>query len=149
MKYYSLLRALTFSMLMPHLMATSVAASLDPPDAVMKPQGAAAQIPAKQGTQPPMDLKLLETRLKDTNAIGAFTKLALKNQVDDLLNQFREFYQGQLKTTLAELRRPYDLLLLKVLALLQDTDPQLATTIAASREDIWAVLADPEKFATI
>jgi hypothetical protein len=139
---FSLLGALAFSMLLPQFMATSIAASLDPPDA-------AAQTPAKQETQPAMNLKLLETRLKETKAIGAFTKLALKNQVDDLVNRFREFYQGQLQTTLAELRRPYDLLLLKVLALLQDADPQLATTIAASREDIWAVLADPAQFATI
>ncbi len=104
---------------------------------------------AKQETPPPLDLKSLETRLKETKAIGVFTKLALKNQVDDLLNQFRAFYQGQLKTTLAELRRPYDLLLLKVLALLQDTDPPLAGAIVKSREAIWSILADPNKFASI
>jgi hypothetical protein len=109
----------------------------------------AAPGPAKQNAPPPLDLKSLETRLKETKAIGAFTKLALKNQVDDLLNQFRAYYQGRLKTTLAELRRPYDMLLLKVLALLQDTDPPLAGAIVASREAIWGILADPAKFATI
>ena len=70
-------------------------------------------------------------------------------QVDDLLNQFREFYRGTLKTTLAELRRPYDLLVLKVLSLLQDSDPALASAIAASREAIWGILSDPAKFAKI
>ena len=139
---FSLLGALAFSMLLPQFMATSIAAALDPPDA-------AAQTPTQQGKKPAMDLKLLESQLKETRAIGVFTKLALKNQVDDLVNQFREFYRGQRETTLAELRRPYDLLLLKVLALLQDADPQLATTIAASREDIWTVLADPAQFASI
>jgi hypothetical protein len=104
---------------------------------------------AKQNASPPLDLKSLETRLKETDAIGVFTKLALKNQVDDLLNQFRAYYQGRLKTTLAELRRPYDMLILKVLALLQDTDPPLAGAIVASREAIWGILADPAKFATI
>ena len=94
-------------------------------------------------------MKSLETRLKDTKAIGVFTKLALKNQVDDLLNQFRAFYQGKLKTTLAALRRPYEMLLLKVLALLQDSDPPLAGAIVASREAIWGILADPAKFATL
>jgi hypothetical protein len=108
-----------------------------------------AQGPAQQETSPRLDLKSLQTRLKETKAIGVFTKLALKNQVDDLLDQFRAFYQGRLKTTLAELRRPYDLLLLKVLALLQDTDPPLAGAIVASREAIWSILADPAKFATI
>lgn len=101
------------------------------------------------GASPPLDLTTLEKRLKETNAIGAFTKIALKNQVDDLLDQFRAYYQGRLKTTLAELRQPYDLLLLKVLSLLQDRDPSLASVIVASREAIWGILADPVKFATI
>jgi hypothetical protein len=91
----------------------------------------------------------LETRLKETTAIGVLTKIALKNQIDDLLDQFRAFYQGKLKTTLAELRRPYELLLLKVLSLLQDTDPMLASALVASREAIWGILSDPAKFATI
>jgi hypothetical protein len=100
-------------------------------------------------TLPTLDLQSLETELKQTNAIGVMTKIALKNQVDDLLNQFRAFYAGKLKTTLAELRRPYDLLVLKVLSLLQDSDPSLAAAIVASREAIWGILSDPAKFATI
>ena len=77
------------------------------------------------------------------------TKISLKNQVDDLLSQFRDFYAGKLKTTLAELRKPYDLLVLKVLSLLQDSDAALAAAIVASREAIWAILSDPAKFARI
>ena len=122
------------------------------------PPASAAQAPKKDivaqaaGTQKaaaPLDLTSLETRLKETEAIGVMTKIALKNQVDDLLDQFRAFYAGKLKTTLAELRRPYDLLVLKVLSLLQDSDPSLAAAIAASREAIWGILSDPKKFATI
>jgi len=113
----------------------------------------APAVPAEQartqGASPPLDLTTLEKRLKETNAIGVFTKIALKNQVDDLLDQFRAYYQGRLKTTLAELRQPYDLLLLKVLSLLQDRDPSLARMVVASREAIWGILADPAKFATI
>ena len=75
-----------------------------------------------------------------------FTKISLKNQVDDLLDRFRAYYKRQTKTTLAELRRPYDMLLLKVLSLLQDSDPPLARDIVASREAIWGILADPQKF---
>ena len=97
----------------------------------------------------PLDLTSLEQRLKDSKAIGVLTKITLKNQVDDLLNEFRAFYQGKLHTTLADLRRSYDLLVLKVLSLLQDHDQALATAIAASREAIWGVLSDPAKFATI
>ena len=104
---------------------------------------------AKPEAPPPLDLKSLETRLRETKAIGVFTKLTVKNQVDDLLEQFRAYYQGKLKTTLAELRRSYDLLVLKVLALLQDADPPLASAIAASRESIWAILSNPAKFAAV
>ena len=97
----------------------------------------------------PLDLKTLEQQLKETKAIGVMTKLSLKNQVDDLIEQFRDFYQGRLKTTLADLRRPYDMLLMKVLSVLQDGDPALARAIHASREAIWGILADREKFAKV
>jgi hypothetical protein len=104
---------------------------------------------AKPAGPPPLDIKSLEARLKETKAIGIFTKLTLKNQVDDLLERFREFYRGQLKTSLASLRQSYDLLVLKVLALLQDTDPSLAGAIAASRESMWSMLSNPDKFSAI
>jgi hypothetical protein len=39
--------------------------------------------------------------------------------------------------------------LLKVLTLLQDSDAPLATAISSSREAIWAILTDPDKFAKI
>ena len=121
------------------------------PAPAAQPQKKEAVAPesTKPKAEPPLDLTSLETRLKETKAIGVMTKIALKNQVDDLLNQFRAFYQGKLKTTLAELRRPFDLLILKVLSLLQDSDPSLAAAIAASREAIWGILSDPVKFATI
>lgn len=104
---------------------------------------------AKPAAPPPLDITSLESRLKETKAIGVFTKLTLKNQVNDLLERFREFYRGQLKTSLASLRQSYDLLVLKVLALLQDTDPPLASAIAASRESMWGILSNPDKFSAI
>ncbi len=110
---------------------------------------AVAVAPAKPPSPPPLDLKSLETRLKETKAIGVFTKVTLKNQVDDLLDAFRAYYKGQAKSTLAELRRAYDQLVLKVLALLQDADPQLAAAIASSREAIWGILSDRTKFANV
>lgn len=98
---------------------------------------------------PTLDLADLEQRLRDTRAIGVFTKLSLKNQVDDLLSEFRTYYKGQDKQPSPELRQRYDLLILKVLSLLQDTDPALAAAISSSREAIWAILADPEKLSKI
>jgi hypothetical protein len=98
---------------------------------------------------PTLNLADLEQRLRETRAIGVFTKLSLKNQVDDLLNAFRALYRGPDKHPPVELRQRYDLLLLKVLTLLQDGDPPLAAAISSSREAIWSILADPDKFAKI
>ena len=106
--------------------------------------------PGKQGAAPPpLDLVSLEQRLRDTKAIGLLTKISLKNQVDDLLTQFRAFHEGRAGAALTELRERYNLLLLKVLSLLQGNDPALAQAVAASREAIWGLLADPAKFATL
>jgi hypothetical protein len=105
--------------------------------------------PSKPATTPALDLKSLEKRLRDTKAIGVFTKLSLKNQVDDLLDQFRAFHQGKGGTDLAGLRQSYDLLIMKVLSLLQDSDAALARDIVTSREAIWSLLADSAKFATL
>lgn len=124
-------------------------ASAQPPATQLAKPEPPAPARAKPQAPAPLDLKSLETRLKETKAIGVFTKLTLKNQVDELLDRFRAYYQGRLQASLAELRRSYDLLVLKVLALLQDTDPPLAVAIASSRESIWGVLSNPAKFAAV
>jgi hypothetical protein len=128
--------------------ATNGIAKAPPPSVQVPKKETTASDVAKQ-KEPTLDLASLERRLKDTKAIGVLTKISLKNQVDDLLSQFRGFYAGKLKTTLAELRQSYDLLVLKVLSLLQDSDAALAAAIVASREAIWGILADPAKFAKI
>ena len=114
-----------------------------------KPAAVTPAEPQPVTAPPALNLAALEQRLRDTRAIGVFTKLSLKNQVDDLLDQFRAYYRGRIATPLADLRQRYDLLMLKVISLLQDSDPPLATDIVASREAIWGILRDPEKFATI
>lgn len=103
----------------------------------------------KPSSPPSLDLPALEKRLRETKAIGVFTKITLKNQVDDLVNQFRDYHGNRGKSTLAELRQRFDMLLLKLLTLLQDDDPTLARTIVMSREAIWSILIDPGKFKTI
>ncbi|MBK6850930.1 MAG: hypothetical protein IPG93_04755 [Burkholderiales bacterium] len=125
--------------------ATNTAATTTPAAPAAAPPRAAQAAAAA----PALDLKSLETRLKSTSGIGVFTKITLKNQVDDLLDKFRSFYKGDLAASLAQLRQSYDQLVLKVLALLQDGDPPLATAIAASRESIWGVLSDRSKFAAV
>ncbi len=128
-----------------------------PPVAVRPPAPTpppAARVAAKPALAlppavPALDLSALERRLRDTRAIGLFTKLSLKNQVDDLLDVFRAHHRGASDPPLASLRQRYDLLMLKVLTLLQDGDPPLATAISASREAIWGLLNDPAKLTAI
>ena len=117
--------------------------------AMEQPRKKAGPPPVAKKLEAPLDVAALKARLRDTNAIGIFTKLALKNQVDDLLQRFRAHYGSGQKTSVAALRQPYDMLVLKVLALLQDSDPALARTISGSREAIWGILADREKFNAI
>jgi hypothetical protein len=96
-----------------------------------------------------LDLNELEAQLRTTKAIGVFTKISLKNQVDDLMKLFREHYEGKTTRTMPDLRRSYDLLIMKVLSLLQDTDQMLASAIVSSREAIWGLLSDQNTFATL
>ena len=113
------------------------------------PEPAPTAPAAKADAAPHLDLKGLEQRLRDTSAIGFFTKLSLKNQVDDLLGKFRAYHDGRQPPTLTDLRPNYELLMMKVLSLLQEDDPALADDVARSREGIWSVLADKNKFTLI
>jgi len=126
---------------------------LTPPVIAPMPTVARAPSPAPKTASkaaPPaaLDLTSLEARLRATSAIGTFTKLSLKNQVSDLIDQFKTFHHGG-TPAVATLRQKYDLLLLKVLSLLQDDDASLAGAISASRESIWGLLVDPAKFSKV
>ena len=106
-------------------------------------------VPVARIPEPTLDVADLKARLRETSAIGTFTKLALKNQMDDLLDRFRAFYQSGQKTGVSALRQPFDTLVVKVLTQLRPGDPTLARTIESSREAIWGILADPEKFKSV
>ena len=121
------------------------------PQPVLKgaaPIAPAVAAPRVAAAAPALDLDALKARLRATKAIGVFTKISLKNKVDDLIKQFVEHYQGK-KPPLAELRLSYDLLMMKVLSLLQENDPTLASEVVSSREAIWAILADEKKFLAL
>ena len=126
--------------------ATAPAKVSASPVAIERPRKKEESPAVTRNPEPSLDVAGLTTRLRDTDAIGVFTKLALKNQVDDLLEQFRSHHDDGQKTGVASLRQPYNMLVLKVLSLVQDKDPSLARTISVSRETIWGILADPKKF---
>ena len=95
------------------------------------------------------DINALAARLRETSAIGFFTKLALKNQIDDLMDRFRRFHAREEETPLERLRDQFNLLFMKVITLLQDGDPALGQEIAKGREILWGKLADPGEFARL
>jgi hypothetical protein len=91
-------------------------------------------------------MKELAARLRETKAIGFFTKLALKNQIDDLLGRLRCYHAKMCDIPLPTLREEFNLLLMKVLSLLQDDDPDLFRALAGARDILWATLTDPKAF---
>ncbi len=91
----------------------------------------------------------LVERIRETGAIGFLTKLVLKNQIDDLRSECREFQVGVGNTVLAILKDQFNLLLMKVITLLQNDDPKLFQDIVSAREILWTNLADPDKFARL
>jgi hypothetical protein len=93
-----------------------------------------------------LDFSSLVARLRKTKAINLRTKVAVKNESDDLLEQFRAYHTQTGETTLAELRHAYDSLFRELHSLLEDADPPLARDIDRSQAAIWELLADPTKF---
>jgi hypothetical protein len=129
--------ALASAPIAPALVAAGVPASVPTP------------APAPSTRKPQLDFKAMEQRLRDTSAIGVFTKLSIKNQVDDLLKAFRGYHAGRTPPTLDDLHQRYDGLLLKVVTLVQNDDADLAASISASRSAIWEILSNRESFQAI
>lgn len=93
------------------------------------------------------DVNDLTERVRNSSAIGIFTKLSLRNQVEDLLEDFRRFHDmGRNDPPLHNLRQRFNLLVMKLISLLQDRDPKLSSDIYQAREVLWSNLADREKF---
>jgi hypothetical protein len=110
------------------------------------PQDKRQAATAVQAPSPPLALTTLAQRLRETDAIGVFTKMELKFEIDELLDALRAYHHGQREPSLEQLHERYNLLLLKVVTLLQADDPALARDIGASRAALWDLLSAPETF---
>ncbi|MGE0683603.1 MAG: hypothetical protein AB7P69_22235 [Candidatus Binatia bacterium] len=119
------------------------------PAAPVEPAGEENEVKPDAAPQSPLDLDALEERIRRTDALGFFTKLSLKNKVEDLLNWFHAYHTGKSDLTIEQLRERYNLLLLKLVSLLEDGDALLSRDILTSRGAIWNVLADPKQFAKL
>ncbi len=95
-----------------------------------------ARQPAK-----PFGMHILIERLKKTDALGVFTKLAIRSDALDLMDMVKVYNKHRASFSLKELRARFDGLVLKVLALLDD-DPKLSRDIYLARERIWKSLLE-------
>jgi len=104
--------------------------------------------PAQTNTSTPKAVKpvaktfnmdMLIERLKKTNALGMFTKLALRSDALDIMDMVKAYNKQKASYSVKKLRARFDGLVLKVLALLDD-DPGLSRDISLAREDIWKSL---------
>jgi len=126
-----------------------------PPEAAPTPVPAPAPVPSPQAQEPEaapapagISLEELGARIKATPAIGAFSKLALKNDIDDLVDDLRGYHENH-RGDLDDLHSRYEALVLKLLTLLEDDEPELAQALARSRDDIWSRLVNPVEFAKL
>lgn len=95
------------------------------------------------------DLNALVSRISQSKALGLFTKLSLKHDIDGLLENVRKYHDGSGDGSLEQLRERYDVLVHKLMILLQEKDGELAKSIDDGRDNLWAMLSDHEKFASI
>lgn len=95
------------------------------------------------------DLNALVSRISQSKALGLFTKLSLKHDIDGLLENVRKYHDGSGDGSLEKLRERYDVLVHKLMILLQEKDGELVKSIDDGRDKLWAILSDHEKFASI
>jgi hypothetical protein len=89
-----------------------------------------------------IDMEVLTKRLKETKAIGLFTKLAIRNDVSDLVDDVKRYRKKSiLAIKMKEIRESFEGLLLKIMALLEG-DPELSRDLYVGRESIWKSLLE-------
>jgi hypothetical protein len=96
-----------------------------------------------------LDLKTLTAKLAKTEALGALTKIAVRNQLDDLVAGLRAYHAGERTASLAALRERYTQFMARVSGLLKDHDPALFVELREGSSNLWDRLSDPQKFAAL
>jgi hypothetical protein len=92
-----------------------------------------------------VDLVALETKIGETDALNFIAKLRLKLGIDSLKEAFGQFHKGESNSSLRELRGQYEEFLYTTAAKLREGDPKLARELVMSRDEIYQMLANPEK----
>lgn len=93
-----------------------------------------------------VDLQILADMLADTKAIGMFTKLSLKKDIEKMLSRLSKYHDGKSKFTLEQIEEQYNLLLMKIAIHLQDNDLTLHRHLCNAWLVIWEDLRDYDNF---
>lgn len=96
-----------------------------------------------------LDLEQLENGIRKTKAVGMMTKLKLKGEINDLLDEVETYHGGSSPFALEQVREHFDLLYMKVVSLIQDKDPDLHLQLCASWDLMWDSLQDPLQFKAL
>src|SRR5687767_14098121 len=104
----SLLAATLFLAFSSDPMAAPQAVSLDPVPAADE-RAATPRVPAGQ-----LNMRTLESRLRETRAIDPVSKLVLKVQIDELVGRFRDMHASGMSTRVTTLRQPYESMIVRV-----------------------------------
>lgn len=96
---------------------------------------------------PALDLETLAERLRATDAVGMFAKLAIERDVMDLAREFQRYHEGDRAIDLRELRHRFEALRAGIAGRLKNGDPALAGDIAGSGATLWREFRDPIQFA--
>src|SRR5262249_5964734 len=103
-----------------------------PPPAAAPEAAPPAAPPAADALSP----EELGQRIKQTPAIGTFSKLSLKNDLDDLVDGLRAYHTRK-EGDIEDLHQRYEALVMKILTLLEDDEPELSLALGRARERIW------------
>lgn len=105
------------------------------------PAGAMAE-PSRE-----LGLEALADRLRETDAIGVFAKLAIESEVKELARAFRFFHEGSRIVSREELRGRFEELRTRIVDRLKAGDPALARDVARSGSTLWLAFYDPAEFS--
>jgi hypothetical protein len=95
------------------------------------------------------DFDDLAQRLRQTEALGLFEKLALKDRLDTLMSDFVLFHEGRRDNSRKALKARFDRLLKDTVAILRKGDPSLSTLIERAHKNLWMLVSNPVSFAAM
>jgi hypothetical protein len=96
-----------------------------------------------------VDFKTLETKIRNTNAIGGFAKLRLSSDIKQMLADLKSYQAGESSLTLEQHREQYDLLYMKIVSQVQEKDPELHQQLCNAWDPIWTELQDEKNLKKV